>query len=118
MAYNDAPCESFCILHEEAFNDLVHELRTPLAVIRGYLELFLTEQMGELSADQRQVMQCMLRNTQRLHMAIEFLLVMQEMYRLYHDLGAIHEGNIPLDGHPGHNGHGGHTPELRQQDGD
>lgn len=53
-----------------------HELRTPLTSISGYLELLSDGYAGELSAEQKQMVEVMDRNTNRLSRLIEDLLVL------------------------------------------
>jgi signal transduction histidine kinase len=53
-------------LKDEFLSLVSHELRTPLTSIRGYLELALEEDSGELSPDQRRFLQAVQRNSSRL----------------------------------------------------
>ena len=53
-------------LKDEFLSLVSHELRTPLTSIRGYLELVLEEEGGELSADQRRFLDAVQRNSGRL----------------------------------------------------
>jgi signal transduction histidine kinase len=53
-------------LKDEFLSLVSHELRTPLTSIRGYLELALEEDGGELSPDQRRFLQAVQRNSSRL----------------------------------------------------
>ena len=43
-----------------------HELRTPLAPIRGYIEVLLDEDVGHLNAEQREYLEILKRSVQRL----------------------------------------------------
>ncbi|MEO8363638.1 MAG: ATP-binding protein [Ilumatobacteraceae bacterium] len=52
-----------------------HELRTPLTSITGYLELLKDGFVGKLTKDQRQMLEVMDRNSNRLRALIENLLV-------------------------------------------
>lgn len=45
---------------------VTHELRTPLTSIRGYLDLVLDEEAGAISAEQRQCLNVVHRNSERL----------------------------------------------------
>jgi signal transduction histidine kinase len=51
-----------------------HELRTPLTSIRGYLELILDDEVGEVSEEQREFLQIIERNSDRLMSLIGDLL--------------------------------------------
>jgi signal transduction histidine kinase len=53
-------------LKDEFLSLVSHELRTPLTSIRGYLELVLEEEGGELSPDQRRFLEAVERNSGRL----------------------------------------------------
>ncbi len=54
--------------------NISHELRTPLTHLKGYLELFIAGDMGELQNEQMRVMTTMLRSTERLERLIEDLI--------------------------------------------
>lgn len=43
-----------------------HELRTPLGIINGYLEVLLDEDLGPVASNQREYLEIVQRNTQRL----------------------------------------------------
>jgi signal transduction histidine kinase len=53
-------------LKDEFLSLVSHELRTPLTSIRGYLDLVLDEEAGELSAEQRRFLEAVERNSGRL----------------------------------------------------
>lgn len=53
-------------LKDEFLSLVSHELRTPLTSIRGYLDLVLDEEAGELNAEQRRFLQAVERNSGRL----------------------------------------------------
>jgi signal transduction histidine kinase len=55
-------------------SNVSHELRTPLAHIKGYVELFTSGDLGELSEDQLDAIQVMQRSTTRLESLIEDLI--------------------------------------------
>ena len=53
-------------LKDEFLSLVSHELRTPLTSIRGYLDLVLDEEAGELNAEQRRFLEAVERNSGRL----------------------------------------------------
>ncbi len=55
-------------------SNISHELRTPLAHIKGYVELFVAGQLGDLSEEQSDALQVTLRATNRLEGLIEELI--------------------------------------------
>ena len=55
-------------------SNISHELRTPLAHIKGYVELFVANQLGDLTEEQSEAMQVTLRATNRLGGLIEDLI--------------------------------------------
>jgi len=55
-------------------SNISHELRTPLAHIKGYVELFVAGQLGDLTDEQSEAMQVTLRATNRLGGLIEDLI--------------------------------------------
>ena len=55
-------------------SNISHELRTPLAHIKGYVELFVAGQLGDLSEEQSDALQVTLRATNRLEGLIEDLI--------------------------------------------
>jgi PAS domain S-box-containing protein len=56
-----------------------HELRTPLTSIRGYLELVLDDSSGELTAEQRQFLNVVERNADRLQRLVGDLLFVAQV---------------------------------------
>jgi signal transduction histidine kinase len=55
-------------------SNISHELRTPLAHIKGYVELILVGELGNLTEDQLEAIQVMQRSTTRLESLIEDLI--------------------------------------------
>jgi signal transduction histidine kinase len=53
-------------LKDEFLSLVSHELRTPLTSIRGYLELVLDEEAGEINPEQRRFLKAVERNSHRL----------------------------------------------------
>ncbi|MHB8420845.1 MAG: hybrid sensor histidine kinase/response regulator [Myxococcales bacterium] len=75
---------------DEALGTLAHELRTPLATVKGYLQVLRRGQLGELSLQQREVVEACARNTERIQ-------------RLIHDLvlaSRLSGGRMDLDPKP------------------
>jgi len=67
-----------------------HDLRNPLSTIKGYLELFITDALGELTADQREVLNDMNQASDAMLGLINDLL----------DVTAIETGNLQLNRQP------------------
>jgi signal transduction histidine kinase len=55
-------------------SNISHELRTPLSHIKGYLELLLQDQIGEISEEQRKALDVIWRSSERLSTMIEDLI--------------------------------------------
>ncbi len=77
-------------LKSEFVNTVSHELRTPLTSIIGYLSLLINEKVGKLEPQQKEFLQVVSRNTQRLTNLINDLL----------DIQRIESGRTPLNLRP------------------
>lgn len=51
-----------------------HELRTPIAAIKGYIQIILKEKLGDLTEEQKKSLEIVLRNANRLDSLIQDLL--------------------------------------------
>jgi K+-sensing histidine kinase KdpD len=67
-----------------------HDLRNPLSTIKGYIELFLTDVLGELTADQKEVLNDMNQASDSMLGLINDLL----------DVTAIESGHLQLNRQP------------------
>jgi PAS domain S-box-containing protein len=78
-------------LKDEFIALVSHELRTPLTSIRGYTELLLDGEAGDLTDDQRQFLSVVARNSHRLlHLVGDLLFLAQvEAGKLVLDVGAV-----------------------------
>ncbi len=56
-------------------SNISHELRTPLTHIKGYIELLVTESLGEITEEQRHALQISQQSTGRLETLIEDLIM-------------------------------------------
>lgn len=72
--------------------NISHELRTPLTHIRGYLDLLLSHQLGDLFPDQEKALQVMLRSSDRLGRLIEDLIMFSSASR-----GEVAIQSAPVD---------------------
>jgi len=83
-------------LKDEFIALVSHELRTPLTSIRGYTELLLDGEAGELTDDQRQFLGVVERNSHRLlHLVGDLLFLAQvEAGKLVLDVGALDLGAV------------------------
>lgn len=62
-------------------SNISHELRTPLTHIKGYLELFASEDLGKISEDQKQAVGTMINSSNRLEKLIDDLILFSNMDR-------------------------------------
>jgi PAS domain S-box-containing protein len=76
-----------------------HELRTPLTSIRGYLELVLDGEAGDLTEDQRQFLGVVERNAHRLLDLVGDLLFLAQVEagKLTLDIGAVDVGALAAE---------------------
>ena len=59
----------------DAARRVSHGLRTPLACVRGYLELLIDGEFGAVSAEQAAALDVVMRNVDRLSEAVEAAIV-------------------------------------------
>lgn len=71
-----SPQEIDCRRCLEGLSTAAHDLKTPVAILSGYIELMLGEKLGRLSARQRSALQEMHDNCQRLHGFVKNFLAM------------------------------------------
>jgi signal transduction histidine kinase len=83
-------------LKDEFIALVSHELRTPLTSIRGYTELLLDGEAGELTDDQRQFLNVVDRNSHRLLRLVGDLLFLAQVEagKLVLDVGALDLGAV------------------------
>jgi signal transduction histidine kinase len=83
-------------LKDEFIALVSHELRTPLTSIRGYTELLLDGEAGDLTDDQRQFLGVVDRNSHRLlHLVGDLLFLAQvEAGKLVLEVGAVDLGTV------------------------
>jgi signal transduction histidine kinase len=74
-------------------SNISHELRTPLTHIKGYVELLVTESLGEITEEQRHALQVSQQSTSRLETLIEDLIMFSLSSR--GELSIVHE-NVDL----------------------
>jgi len=56
-------------------SNISHELRTPLTHIKGYIELLITESLGDITEEQKHALQVSQQSTNRLEVLIEDLIM-------------------------------------------
>lgn len=87
--------EEHCSCCRDALASAAHELKTPLAIMGGYLHLLLTEKLGPLSARQVEVLTEMQANSARLSNFIQNLLTYTSLkvdrFEMHYEVGDINE---------------------------
>ena len=87
--------EEHCSCCRDALASAAHELKTPLAIMGGYLHLLLTEKLGPLSARQVEVLTEMQANGARLSNFIQNLLTYTSLkvdrFEMHYEVGDINE---------------------------
>jgi PAS domain S-box-containing protein len=61
-------------LKTDFLNTTSHELRTPVASIKGYIQMLLKRALGEITEEQKKALEVLLRNTNRLDHLIQDIL--------------------------------------------
>ena len=74
------------LLKADFLNVISHELKSPLTPITAYLDLFLKERLGPITAEQREALEIMIRNSSHLQMLIGDIV----------DLNKLEAGKIPF----------------------
>jgi signal transduction histidine kinase len=74
-------------MHNDMMQSVVHDLRTPMTVIKGYLQLLISGGMGEMALEQRMVLQ-------RSVVPLEDLILLTE--NLLHSL-SLEKGQVNLN---------------------
>jgi signal transduction histidine kinase len=87
--------EEHCSCCRDALASAAHELKTPLAIMGGYLQLLLSEKLGPLSPRQIEVLTEMQANGVRLSNFIQNLLTYTSLkvdrFELHFDVGSIND---------------------------
>jgi signal transduction histidine kinase len=87
--------EEHCSCCRDALASAAHELKTPLAIMGGYLQLLLSEKLGPLSPRQMEVLTEMQANGVRLSNFIQNLLTYTSLkvdrFELHYELGSIND---------------------------
>jgi len=87
--------EEHCSCCRDALASAAHELKTPLAIMGGYLHLLLSERLGPLNPSQIEVLTEMQANGVRLSNFIQNLLTYTSLkvdrYEMHYELGDINE---------------------------
>ena len=66
-------------MKDEVVSTISHELRTPIAAIKGYSEILADGDLGELAPDQAGAVDKVLRNTERLSSLVDDLLYLDRV---------------------------------------
>ncbi len=78
-------------MKNQFLTNLNHELRTPLVSIKGFSELLYEERIGSLSDKQRDALDAVMRNTERLRYIVDSLLYVSSdrIHRIKYELTQI-----------------------------
>lgn len=79
----------FAELKDQILQNISHELRTPLTLIKGYLELMMEGQMGELLPEQRQSLDVVLLKVDDVARIVEEIVSLSPLNRLSMDYRRI-----------------------------
>jgi len=82
----NARLEEHARLRERFVSDAAHELKTPLAILRSYIETLADDLVEGLTADQREFLAAAAHGARRLQRLVEQLL----------DLAALEAGHLPV----------------------
>lgn len=74
-----AELQAALCIKDELIQDVSHELRTPLTPLLGYAKLMNEEMLGPLSSEQRNALQVMLRNIERLRFMVDRLILLRTL---------------------------------------
>jgi PAS domain S-box-containing protein len=80
-------------LKDEMLSNVSHELKTPVTIMSGFLELFLSSEFGEITDEQRDVIETIKRNTRRLIRLIENLVTLRGLE--FHEISLEREIIFP-----------------------
>ncbi len=78
-------------MKNQFLTNLNHELRTPLVSIKGFSELLYEEKIGSLSKEQKDALDAVMRNTERLRHIVDSLLYVSSdrIHRIKYELTQI-----------------------------
>ncbi|MDY6844132.1 MAG: ATP-binding protein [Thermodesulfobacteriota bacterium] len=71
--------EELSKLRSELFQNISHELKTPLTPLKGYLKLFLNGETGELNPFQEECIKAMKQSVDRFHVLVEDIIEMVKL---------------------------------------
>ncbi|MBN1247519.1 MAG: GAF domain-containing sensor histidine kinase, partial [Anaerolineae bacterium] len=74
--------QEFAELKDQILQNISHELRTPLTLIKGYLELMMDGQMGDLLPEQRQSLEMVVRKADDVTRIVEEIVSLSPLNRL------------------------------------
>src|SRR5215472_14155341 len=87
--------EHHCAACRDALASAAHELKTPLAIMGGYLQLLLTEKLGPLNTRQIEILTEMQANGVRLSNFIQNLLTYTSLkvdrLEMHYEIGDIND---------------------------
>jgi len=73
-------------IKSDFLNVTSHELRTPMAAMKGYIQMMMKQTLGDVNNDQQKALEIILRNTNRLDELVQDIL----------DISQLQSGNMKL----------------------
>ena len=83
-------------IKDELLSNVSHELKTPITSIKGYSELIVDEKLGKINEQQKNAMEVVVRNSERLNRLIDSLiyLTLVRVGKVKYKFGQIRIDNI------------------------
>ncbi len=88
--------KSLDMMKDEFLSNVTHELKTPITSIKGYSELMVNGKLGELTKKQKNALDAVIRNSERLNRLIDSLvyLTLVRIGKVKYNFGQVQIGQI------------------------